>query len=52
MSRNRGEPGDPKTTWREAISKYLTILNIDVELVSNRGEWQKRIHTADPSLGL
>lgn len=36
--------GKPKMTWRQIILKELQILNISVDLTSNRTEWWQRIH--------
>lgn len=48
-SRSRSRP---KRTWIEAIKKDLAFASVREEMALNRSEWKKKIHTADPLIGI
>lgn len=47
--RSERRSGIPKMIWREVVSKDLQILNVNADMVSNKAQWQLKIHIADPN---
>ena len=41
--------GRPKLTWSNVVKKDMVNLNIPVTSVTNRAEWRRLIHIADPA---